>query len=262
MIYQGKNVTINEPSCIGKNVILEDDVYIDAGVIIRDNVHIKQGSYIGSQSILGEYTADLLKNRKADNPILVIGEEAVIRSQCIIYGGTEIGEACQTGHGAVIREHNKLGHHVRIGTHCEIQHNCRIGNYVCLHSKVFLGEETELEDFVWLFPGVTVTNDPTPPSNTIDKVRICKFASVGARAVLMPGITVGNGSLIGAGSVVTKDVSEGMVVLGNPARVTGQTVDIKNKKTGEKAYPWPCYFNRNMPWEGQNYDEWIKCNNR
>ena len=251
MFTRGKNVTICEHAVVGEQVVLEDDVYVDAGAIIKDYVHIKKGSYIGNGCIIGEYLGDFFRDFKNDNPHpLVIGEKSVIRSGTILYGGSTIGDCFQTGHQAVVRENCTLGHHVRVGTMTDIQHSCRIGNYVRMHRQVFLGEETVREDFVWLFPGVTITNDPTPPSNVLKPVTVKQYAVVSARAVLLPGITIGENSLVGAGCIVTKDVPEEKLVLGTPGKVVADVRDIINKETGEAAYPWKEHFDRGMPWKG------------
>lgn len=254
----GKNITIKENVYIGENVILEDDVYIDFGTIIRNNVLVKKGTYIGAGCILGEYTSEFFINRNAENYPLIIGKKSIIRSGCIIYGKCQIGDYFQTGHHVTIREGTIIGEHSRVGTFSDIQHDCLIGNYVSLHSSVFLGEETQIDDYAWLFPGVTVTNDPTPPSNVIKGVHICSFASIGAKSILLPGVTIKEHSLIGAGAVVTKNVHEKTVVVGNPAREVAKVNDIRNKDTGEKAYPWPEHFGRGMPWNDIGFEEWGK----
>lgn len=258
-MVKGSNVTIKENVIIGDNVILEDNVYLDYGVIIRDNVHIKEGTFIGARSIIGEYLVDFFEDKINKSHPLIIGANSLIRSETIIYGGSEIGDNFQTGHRVTIRENTNIGSHVRIGTLTDIQGNCQIGNYVSLHSKVFIGENTIIKDYAWIFPHVVVTNDPTPPSNTLLGVTIGEFASVSAGAILLPGVTISKDSLVGAGTVVTKDVQEGKVVVGNPGKVICDITEIKNKTTGEQVYPWRCKFDRGMPWKDSGYDTW--CNN-
>ena len=110
------SATIKENVIIGDNVIVEDNCYIDYGAIIRDNVHIKKGSYIGTRCILGEYLMDFYSDRINKVHPLVIGENALIRSETIIYGETTIGSNFQTGHRVTIREGSMIGNNVRIGT--------------------------------------------------------------------------------------------------------------------------------------------------
>lgn len=257
---KGENVIIKENVFLGKNVILEDDVYIDSGAIIRDNVHVGKGSYIGSQCILGEHLGDFFEDREEKEHPLLIGERSVVRSGTIIYGNTTIGKCFQTGHRATIREGCIIGDHVRIGTLTDIQHSCKIGNYVSMHSNVFLGEETVIDDFVWIFPNVTITNDPLPPSNVILGVHVQEYAVLAAKALILPGVSVGKNSLIGAGAVVTKDVADERIMIGNPAKDYGCIRNLKNKTNGESAYPWPRYFDRGMPWKDIGYEKWMEEN--
>ncbi len=247
---------IMEGVILGENVIIEDDVYIDYGVIIRDNVHIKKNTFIGARCILGEYLVDFFKDKLNKNHPLVIGENSTIRSETIIYGDTSIGENFQTGHRVTIREKAKIGRNVRVGTLSDIQGDCEIGNYVNMHSNVHIGMKTVIKDYVWIFPYVVTTNDPNPPSDILMGVTIEEFAIVATNAIVMPGVNIGKESLVGAGTIVTKDVPAGKVVVGNPGKEICDTSKIKNKKTGEPAYPWKTSFDRGMPWEGIGYEEW------
>lgn len=252
----GQNVTIKEGVVIGKNVIIEDDVYIDYGCIIRDNVHIKKGSFIGARSILGEYLMDFYKDRTNKVHPLVIGENALIRTENVIYGDTVIGDNFQSGHKVTIREKTQIGNNVRIGTLSDIQHHCEIGNYVSIHSNCFIGEESKINDYVWIFPDVVLTNDPTPPSDQLLGVTIDSFAIIAARSLLLPGVHIHEDALVGAGAVVTKDIPKETLVVGNPAKEMYSVRKIKNKFTGEPVYPWRYTFKRGMPWENSDYKNW------
>lgn len=261
MAYKvGKNVTIKDNVVIGDNVVIEDDVYIDYGVIIRDNVHIKKGTFIGARCILGEYLMDFVRDRVKTAHPLVIGENSILRSETIIYGDTEIGASFQTGHRVTIREKSKIGNHVNIGTLSDIQGDCEIGNYVHMHSNVHIGQKSVIKNYVWIFPYVVLTNDPTPPSETLKGVYVDEYAVIATGTVVLPGIRIGADSLVGAGSTVTKDVNAERVVVGNPARELGMTSIVKDKNTGECPYPWRYSFDRGMPWEGIGYDMWLKNN--
>lgn len=250
--------TIKENVIIGNHVVIEDDCYIDHGAIIKDNVHIKKGSFIGARCILGEYLMDFYSDKINKVHPLTIGENALIRSETIIYGDTTIGSNFQTGHRVTIRESSILGDNVRIGTASDIQKECTIGNYVSLHSNVFVGERTVIKNFVWIFPHVILTNDPTPPSESLLGITVEEYASVAAGSIILPGVNIGEESLIGAGSVVTKNVEKETVVVGNPAKKICLTRDIINKLTNQKVYPWKYTFSRGMPWGEIGYEEWQK----
>lgn len=254
----GQNVTIKEGTIVGKNVTIEDNVFIDYGCIIRDNVHIKKGSFIGARCILGEYLMDFYKDRTNKVHPLVIGENALIRTENVIYGDTVIGDNFQSGHKVTIRENTKIGNNVRLGTLSDIQGYCEIGNYVSMHSNVHIGQKTKINDYIWIFPYVVLTNDPTPPSDELLGVIIESFAIVATGSVLLPGVHIHEDALVGAGAVVTKDVAKEMVVVGNPAKEICSVREIKNKFTGEPVYPWRYTFKRGMPWEESDYETWYK----
>lgn len=257
-IVKGKNVTIKEGVIIGENVIIEDDVYIDYGCIIRDNVHIKKGTFIGARCILGEYLVDFFEDRINKKHPLIIGENSLIRSETIIYSDNLIGDNFQTGHRVTIRENTKIGHNVRIGTLSDIQGHCEIGNYVNLHSNVHIGNKSVIKDYVWIFPYVVLTNDPTPPSETMLGVTVEEFAVIATGTVVLPGITVKKDTLVAAGTILNKEFEEGRILIGNPCKDIGSVTKIRNKENGEQVYPWRYSFDRGMPWKDIGYEAWEK----
>ena len=151
----------------------------------------------------------------------VIGKNAVIRSHTVIYAGNVIGDDFQTGNKTNIRECNRIGNNVSIGTLSVVEHHVEIGGNVRIHTQAFVPEFSVLEDGCWLGPQVTLTNAKFPKSPGVkDELRgptIKRKAKIGAGATLLPGITVGENSLVGAGSVVTGDVAADAIYAGNPA---------------------------------------------
>ena len=115
-----------------------------------------------------------------------------------------------------------------------------IGSGVRLHSNVFVSEFCHLEDNCWIGPGAALTNAKYPASPDVKRnlkgVWVKKGAIVGAGVVILPGIVIGEGALVGAGSVVTSDVQPGVVVAGNPARVIGETKQLRDAETGRLIY--------------------------
>lgn len=257
MISKGENVRIGNNVSIGENVVIEDNVEIDSNTIIRNNVIIKKNSFVGANCILGEYQMDHYRKEEKNHP-LEIGENAIVRSGSIIYGDCKIGDNFQTGHRVTIREHSKIGNHVSVGTLSDIQGYCEIGNYVRMHSNVHIGQESKIEDFVWLFPYVILTNDPTPPSYELKGVTLRSFSVIATASTLLPGVIVEGDSLVAAGAVVTKNVHKGEVVGGSPAKVISSIDKIKNHITGENVYPWRYTFKRGMPWEESDYLSWYE----
>lgn len=253
----GERVFIGHNCIIEPDVVIGDDCYIDNNTIIRSGVSIGSHSNVGANCIIGEYWMDFWGDHKSHNRPLTIGTNALIRSGSIIYAGSDIGDHFQTGHQVTIREKAHIGNHVSIGTLSDIQGNCYIGNYVRLHSNVHIGQLSRIDDCVWIFPYVVLTNDPTPPTEDLVGVHIRSFAIVATGALLMPGVEVEGDSLIGAGAVVTKNVPRYSVVVGSPGRPISDIRKIKNRVTGEAVYPWRYNFDRAMPWEGQGFDAWF-----
>ena len=252
----GNNVVIRDNCIIEDNVVLGDNVYIDSNTIIRSDVTLGADSTVGANCIIGEYQMDFYRDRSHHAHPLNIGQNALIRSGSIIYSGSDIGDNFQTGHQVTIREKARIGNNVSVGTLSDIQGNCDIGNYVRMHSNVHIGQLSKIDDCVWIFPYVVLTNDPTPPSENMLGVHIHSFAIVATSTVVLPGIEIMSDSLVGAGSVVNRDVERYAVVVGNPAKQRADIRDMKNKITGEKVYPWRYHFDRAMPWEGIGFDEW------
>ncbi|WP_026659861.1 acyltransferase [Butyrivibrio sp. AC2005] len=256
----GSNVTIRDSAILEDNIVIEDGVFIDFGTIIHSNVTIGANTIVGARCILGEYLVDFYDDKKEKVHPLKIGKNSLIRSETIIYGDNEFGDYLQTGHRVTIREHAKIGEHVRIGTLSDIQGYCEIQDYVSMHSNVHIGMKSVVKKYAMIFPYVVLTNDPNPPSNSLMGVTIEEFAIVATGTVVLPGRTIGNGALVGAGAIVTQDIAADTIAVGNPAKERGATDRIKDAITGEQVYPWRYTFDRGLPWEGIGYDEWLKEN--
>ena len=178
-----------------------------------------------------------------------IGAGAVIRSHSVVYADVEIGAGFECGHHVKIREGTRIGDGVRVGTDCDLQGHLTIGDHARLHSGVFVPQHTTIEELVWIFPRACLLNDPHPPSDTCTKgPTIRRAAVIGAAAVIFPAVEVGEGALVGAGSVVREDVPAATVVAGVPARVMGLTTDVAcHEGRLDSVYPWWSHFRRGYP---------------
>ncbi|WP_406600374.1 acyltransferase [Methanovulcanius yangii] len=150
----------------------------------------------------------------------MIGRNAVIRSGTTIYCDVTAGDNFSTGHNVVIREHTTIGNNVSIGTNTIIEGNTKIGNGVNMQSLVYIPTGVVIEDDVFIGPNAVLTNDPYPPNDrgNLKGPIIRKGASIGANATILPGIEIGEGSLVAAGAIVTKDVPPHTLAVGAPAR--------------------------------------------
>ena len=124
----------------------------------------------------------------------------------------------------------EVGANTKIGAFVEIQKNARVGRNCKISSHTFICEGVTIEDEVFIGHGVTFINDTYPRATSegqlqteahwrVERTRVCRGASVGSGATVLSNVIIGERALIGAGSVVTKDVPENAIVAGNPARV-------------------------------------------
>ena len=161
---------------------------------------------------------------------LILGAGARLRSGTVLYDGTVIGRRLQTGHGAVVREGCALGDDVCVWSHSVIDYGCRIGSRVKIHCNCYVAQYTELDDDVFLAPGVTIANDLYPGDQRSADImagpKIGAAAQVGVNVTILPYVRIGAGALIGAGAVVTRDIPAGMIAFGNPARPRGKVAEL------------------------------------
>ncbi|MFH1116416.1 MAG: N-acetyltransferase [Pseudomonadota bacterium] len=150
---------------------------------------------------------------------------------CVIFPNVTVGEGTRLGSFVLIRSHTTIGEHCTIGSYVDIEGEVVIGNYVSLQSSGYFTRGVVIEDEVFCGPRVTTMNDKKMTHRRSSLVfnraapRILRAARVGGASVLLPGVTVGENALVGAGSIVTKDVPDRMIVQGNPARIVGRVPD-------------------------------------
>jgi UDP-2-acetamido-3-amino-2,3-dideoxy-glucuronate N-acetyltransferase len=147
-------------------------------------------------------------HEKADVQTDAIGDDTRIWQYSIVLKGAKIGSNCN------------------INAHCFIENDVVIGNNVTVKCGVQLWDGITIEDNVQIGPNATFTNDKYPRAKNVHfglkRTTIKKKASIGANATILCGITIGENAMIGAGSVVTKDVPDGELWYGNPATSHGK----------------------------------------
>ena len=235
-------IKIHPTASVSPLAKLGKHIEIGPYTIIHDNV------ILGNRIKIGAYCELGISTPLGDGTPLIISDDSLIRSHSVFYESSIFGQGLTTGHHATVRENTKAGEGFQIGTLCEIQGDCEIGDFVRFQSNVFVSKKTKLGDFVWVLPYVVFTNDPTPPSNQMMGCVVEDFASICASSTILPGVTVGQYSVVAAGACVTKNVPAHMAVAGTPARVIGEAKSIMMRDgSGLPAYPWTNHFHRGYP---------------
>jgi acetyltransferase-like isoleucine patch superfamily enzyme len=233
---------IHETALISKDAQIGKNVEIGAFTIVNAGVSIGDDSTVGAFCELGVPSTNSLL------PFLELGPGSLIRSHSVFYNGSKFGEQLMTGHRVTVRENTVAGSNLQIGTLSDIQGDCSIGSYVRFHSSVHVGKGSRIEDYVWVFPYVVLTNDPHPPSEVRLGVVLQAYAVIATHSTILPGVVVGRGALVGAHSLVAKDVAENTVVAGVPAKYKCETSSLLLRDGSDRsAYPWRKHFNRGYP---------------
>jgi acetyltransferase-like isoleucine patch superfamily enzyme len=149
----------------------------------------------------------------------------------VIHGPVDIGKAVFIGEFTQIRERSRIGDGTRIGSHNQIQGDCVIGRDCRFHSNVHISKDTNVGDRVFIAPGFVCANVRFPRAKRPELLRAegCTIeddVKIGTNVTLVPGVRIGHDALVGAGAVVTKDVPAYAVVIGNPAKVVGDTREL------------------------------------
>ncbi len=135
----------------------------------------------------------------------------------------DIGEGTRIWQYAVVLKGARIGANCNVCAHTLVEGGAIVGDNVTIKCGVYLWDGVTVEDDVFIGPNATFTNDREPRSKQYPeayaKTLLKKGCSIGANATLLPGVTIGVNAMVGAGAVVTKDVPDYAVVVGNPAKV-------------------------------------------
>lgn len=232
MNYVSEKSKVSENVQLGHFVVVEDDVLIGENCIIGNNVVIHKGSIIGNNVRIDDNTVIGKKPMRAVNSIFKDEKEfppAKISNGCligagvIIYIGCEIGENTLVADLSTIRENVTIGSKTIIGRGVAVENFCKVGSNCKLETNVYLTAYSEVEDYVFIAPGVVTSNDNFAARskeryNHFKGVTVKRGGRIGAQATILPGKVINEDGFVAAGSVVTKDVEKETIVSGNPAK--------------------------------------------
>ncbi|WP_142412983.1 acyltransferase [Hathewaya massiliensis] len=216
----GKFAVIEDSVTIGENCIIGNNVVIHKGTTIGNNVRIDDNTVVGKEPMRS--VNSIFKDDKSFEPCN-IGDECLIGAGTIIYIGANIGNKTLIADLAVVREDVEIGEKTIIGKGATIENFCKVGSNCKIQTNVYLTAYSEVEDNVFIAPCVITSNDNYAARskerfNHFKGVTIKKGGRVGAGTVILPGKTIEEDGFAAAGSVVTKDVKKGTIVLGVPAK--------------------------------------------
>jgi acetyltransferase-like isoleucine patch superfamily enzyme len=208
---------------------LSGPVVMSADSRMRADLRIANGLIADDDVVLG-----YPPSRPVAQP-LVLGSGARLRSGSVIYAGSKIGSNFETGHHVIVRESTVIGDQVSVWSNTVVDYGCVIGSRVKIHCNCYIAQFTELEDDAFLAPGVTIANDLFPgrvsSASAMAGPLIRAGAQIGVNVTILPYVTIGEGAIVGSGSVVTKDIPPGMVAYGNPASPVRRVEELGNVET-------------------------------
>lgn len=219
---------IPESTQIGNHAVIEDDVSIGKHVVIGHQTVILQGTRIGDHVTIGNNCVigiqpaanqRMRKNSNVKNE-LIIEAGTKIGNLVSIYSGSEIEKNVFIGDHASIRENVSIAEASVIGRAAIIELNTKIGRNCTVQTLAYVTGDTILEDDVFIGPCVSMSNDKYmgAQSYSLKGPYIKRGAKIGNNASLLPGITIGMNTIVGAGAVVTKHAEDNTIVAGVPAK--------------------------------------------
>ena len=194
---------------------------IHSGTIIGDGVRIDDFACIGKLPMRAKNSA----NPSTDKPEerCIIGSHVTVGTAAVIYKGAKIADDCLIADGATIREDVSVGKQTIVGRGACVENHCRVGARVKIETNAYITAYSTVEDDCFIAPGVITSNDNFAGRT---KERLSQFKGVtvkrggrlGAGTVVLPGKTIGEDGFAAAGSTVSRDVPNGTIVAGPPAK--------------------------------------------
>ncbi|HEY1597139.1 MAG TPA: acyltransferase [Thermoleophilaceae bacterium] len=217
----GDGVTLPDSAWVGGNVVIHD------GTLVGEEARIQDGAVLGKPLALGPAST---APRDALGP-LELGERATVGANAVLLAGARIGAGAVVGDRAHVRERAVVGEGSVVGSGSAVDNDVTIGARVKIQTACYLTAFSVVEDDVFVAPGVTTTNDNDMGRHDrgarLRGATLRRACRVGAGAILLPGIEVGEEAFVAAGALVTHDVAPRTLVKGVPAKVAREVEEAE-----------------------------------
>jgi acetyltransferase-like isoleucine patch superfamily enzyme len=190
------------------------------GTVLGEGVQVLEHAVVGKQPVLSPRSTA----KREPLPPTELGDGTVVSTGAIVFAGTQVGARVILGDQSCVRERVTIGDDVVLGRGSLVENDTTIGAMSRIQADAYITAYSTLEEHVFVAPCVVTTNDDFMGRTEQRLERIAgptirRGARVGGGAVLCPGVVIGEEAFVGAGAVVTRDVPDRTVVVGNPARV-------------------------------------------
>jgi len=247
----GRNVeigfcaSVEDGTKIGNNVKIGPFCQIITGSVIEDNCIIGGNCTIGHPTKLEvqkvDFSADSpkVKNFYIPKSITEIGKGSVVRSGSIIYKHVVIDENLRTGHNILIREHVNLGKKCVVGTNAILDGYIQVGDNSMIQSHCYIAQSVKLGSYVFISPGcIFLDNKKIILGQGLEGAVVEDFVRIGGGTKILPGVTIGKYALIGAGSIVARNIPSKAIAYGAPVKVKAFQADEDVKKYVDSIVNW------------------------
>jgi UDP-2-acetamido-3-amino-2,3-dideoxy-glucuronate N-acetyltransferase len=222
----GPGTTLGEYCVIGPNVRLGSGCRVGHHVVIHADTTVGNDVRIDDHATLGKLpmkAANSATTSDQELPPLKLGDTCIVGTSVVIYRGATIDSRVLIADLASVRENVTIGRGTIVGRGVTVENFCKIGRYCKLESESYITAYSELEDRVFVAPGVLMSNDNFI-GRTAERFKhfkgltVKKGGRLGVGTVFLPGLTVGEDALVAGGSVATRDLPARTISLGAPAK--------------------------------------------
>ena len=216
----GEGCVVGPGARIGADCRIGHHVVVHADTVVGRDVRIDDHATLGKRPMRAANSATTKEQELAP---LEVGDGCIVGTGVVLYRGARLEGKVLVADLATVRENVAIGRGTIVGRGVTVENLCTVGRYCKLESECYITAYSTLEDRVFVAPGVVTSNDNFV-GRTAERfkhfkgVTIRRGGRIGAGAVLLPGITVGEDGLVAAGSLVTRDVPPRTIVRGAPAR--------------------------------------------